>query len=125
MISAIIDDIRSCCGSSFLDKHFKKNIMYNSREKDMKHGLVMQGGAMRGLFTAGVIDVLMENNIAFDAAVGVSAGAAFGCNYKSGTTCRARTAPSGSTAGFSAWAPRPSSTTARSRWPASSSCTRR
>ena len=49
----------------------------------MKHGLVMQGGAMRGLFTAGVIDVLMENNIAFDAAVGVSAGAAFGCNYKS------------------------------------------
>ena len=38
---------------------------------------------MRGLFTAGVMDVLMENNIEFDAAVGVSAGAAFGCNYKS------------------------------------------
>ena len=29
----------------------------------MKYGLVMEGGAMRGLFTAGVIDVLMENNI--------------------------------------------------------------
>lgn len=49
----------------------------------MKKGLVMEGGAMRGLFTAGVIDVLMENNIEFDGAVGVSAGAAFGCNFKS------------------------------------------
>ncbi len=37
---------------------------------------------MRGLFTAGVIDVLMENGIQFDGTVGVSAGAAFGCNYK-------------------------------------------
>lgn len=35
------------------------------------------------MFTAGVIDVLMENGIEFDGAVGVSAGAAFGCNYKS------------------------------------------
>ena len=50
----------------------------------MKYGLVMEGGAMRGLFTAGVTDVLMENGITFDGAVGVSAGAAFGCNYKSG-----------------------------------------
>ena len=48
----------------------------------MKTGLVLEGGAMRGLFTAGVIDVLMENGIEFDGAVGVSAGAAFGCNYK-------------------------------------------
>jgi len=38
---------------------------------------------MRGLFTAGVLDVLMENGIEFDGAVGVSAGAAFGINYKS------------------------------------------
>ena len=38
---------------------------------------------MRGLFTAGVIDVFLENNIEFDGSVGVSAGAAFGCNYKS------------------------------------------
>ena len=50
----------------------------------MKKGLVMEGGALRGLFTAGVIDVLLENNIVFDGAIGVSAGAAFGCNYKSG-----------------------------------------
>ncbi len=49
----------------------------------MKRGLVLEGGAMRGLFTAGVIDVFMENDIIFDGAVGVSAGAAFGCNYKS------------------------------------------
>ena len=49
----------------------------------MKKGLVMEGGALRGMFTAGVIDVMMENGIEFDGAIGVSAGAAFGCNYKS------------------------------------------
>ena len=38
---------------------------------------------MRGLFTAGVIDVLLENGIEFDGMIGVSAGAAFGCNFKS------------------------------------------
>lgn len=45
--------------------------------------LVLEGGAMRGLFTAGVIDIMMEKRIPFDAIIGVSAGAAFGCNYKS------------------------------------------
>lgn len=55
----------------------------------MKYGLVMEGGAMRGLFTAGVTDVLMENGIAFDSSVGVSAGACFGCNYKSNQHGRA------------------------------------
>lgn len=49
----------------------------------MKKGLILEGGAMRGLFTAGIIDVFMENGIEFDATIGVSAGAAFGCNYKS------------------------------------------
>ncbi|MDD6445877.1 MAG: patatin family protein [Lachnospiraceae bacterium] len=49
----------------------------------MKKGLVMEGGAMRGMFTAGVTDVLMEHQIEFDGAVGVSAGAVFGCNFKS------------------------------------------
>ena len=48
-----------------------------------KTGLVLEGGAMRGLFTAGVMDTLMENDIRFDGLIGVSAGAAFGCNYKS------------------------------------------
>ena len=50
----------------------------------MKKGLIMEGGAMRGMFTAGVIDVMMEHGIVLDGAIGVSAGAAFGCNYKSG-----------------------------------------
>lgn len=49
----------------------------------MKKGLVMEGGAMRCMFTAGVIDTLMKEKIKFDGAIGVSAGAAFGCNYKS------------------------------------------
>lgn len=49
----------------------------------MKSGLVLEGGAMRGLFTAGVIDVFLENDITFDLAIGVSAGAAFGVNLKS------------------------------------------
>lgn len=49
----------------------------------MKKGLVMEGGAMRGMFTSGVIDVFMENDIEFDGAIGVSAGATFGCNIKS------------------------------------------
>lgn len=43
----------------------------------------MEGGAMRGLFTCGVIDVFMENGIDFDGAAGISAGAVFGCNIKS------------------------------------------
>ena len=38
---------------------------------------------MRGMFTAGVMDVMMEAGIEFDGAIGVSAGAAFGVNYKS------------------------------------------
>lgn len=49
----------------------------------MKRGLILEGGAMRGMFTAGVLDVFMENDIEFDGAIGVSAGAVFGCNYKS------------------------------------------
>ena len=49
----------------------------------MKTGLVLEGGAMRGLFTAGVIDVMMEHDITFNGLVGVSAGSSFGCNYKS------------------------------------------
>ncbi|WP_418564036.1 patatin-like phospholipase family protein, partial [Neglectibacter timonensis] len=40
----------------------------------MKTGIVLEGGAMRGMFTAGVLDVMMEQDITFDGAVGVSAG---------------------------------------------------
>ena len=50
---------------------------------ERKTGLVLEGGAMRGLFTAGVIDVMMEAKVEPEGLIGVSAGAAFGCNYKS------------------------------------------
>ena len=49
----------------------------------MKTGLVLEGGAMRGMFTCGVLDVFMENDIPVDGIIGVSAGACFGVNYKS------------------------------------------
>ena len=49
----------------------------------MKTALIMEGGAMRGMFTCGVTDVFMEQGIDFDGAAGISAGAAFGCNFKS------------------------------------------
>ena len=50
----------------------------------MKVGLVLEGGAMRGLYTAGVLDVFLDNkDIKIDTIIGVSAGALFGVNYKS------------------------------------------
>lgn len=49
----------------------------------MRVGLVLEGGAMRGIFTAGVLDVFMENNIKVTDIVGVSAGTLFGINYVS------------------------------------------
>lgn len=48
-----------------------------------KTGLVLEGGAMRGMFTAGVLDVFMERNVHVDGIIGVSAGALFGVNYLS------------------------------------------
>ncbi|MBQ8066049.1 MAG: patatin family protein [Prevotella sp.] len=54
-----------------------------------KKGLVLEGGAMRGLWTAGVTDVMMEHDVWPDGLIGVSAGAAFGCNYKSRQAGRA------------------------------------
>lgn len=54
----------------------------------MKTGLVLEGGAMRGMYTAGVLDVFMENNVRFDGVMGVSAGAVFGVNYLSGQVGR-------------------------------------
>ncbi len=47
----------------------------------MKVGLVLEGGAMRGLYTSGVLDVFLDNNIEVDCIIGVSAGALFGINY--------------------------------------------
>ncbi|MBQ2459893.1 MAG: patatin family protein [Bacteroidaceae bacterium] len=55
----------------------------------MKTGLVLEGGGMRGLFTSGFLDVLMRAGIRFDGMIGVSAGATFGCNFKSHQAGRA------------------------------------
>ena len=49
----------------------------------MKIGLVLEGGAKRGIYTAGVLDVLLENNLLVDGVLGVSAGAIHGCSYAS------------------------------------------
>ena len=55
----------------------------------MKTGLVLEGGAMRGMFTAGVLDVFLAAGVKVDEVVGVSAGALFGVNYLSGQAGRA------------------------------------
>lgn len=47
-------------------------------------GLVLEGGGVRGIYTAGVLDIFMENGISFDGVIGVSAGAIHGCSYLSG-----------------------------------------
>ena len=47
-----------------------------------KTAFVLEGGAMRGLYSAGVLDVFMQNNIQTNAIYGVSAGALFGINFK-------------------------------------------
>ncbi|MBR6301295.1 patatin family protein [bacterium] len=54
-----------------------------------KTALILEGGAMRGLYSAGVIDVFMQNDIKVDVIYGVSAGALFGLNYKSRQVGRA------------------------------------
>lgn len=55
----------------------------------MRIGLVLEGGAMRGLYTAGVLDVFLKNNIKITDVVGVSAGTLFGVNYVSKQAGRA------------------------------------
>uniref|UniRef100_UPI0040567041 patatin-like phospholipase family protein n=1 Tax=Agathobacter sp. TaxID=2021311 RepID=UPI0040567041 len=49
-----------------------------------KVGLVLEGGGVRGIYTAGVLDVFMEEGIRLDGVIGVSAGAIHGCSYLSG-----------------------------------------
>ena len=49
----------------------------------MKTGLVLEGGAMRGIYTAGVLDIFNENKIKVDGVIGVSAGCVHGVNYSS------------------------------------------
>ena len=47
----------------------------------MKIGLVLEGGGMRGVFTAGVLDSFLDNEINVDVCIGVSAGACLACSY--------------------------------------------
>lgn len=47
----------------------------------MKTALVLEGGAMRGIYTCGVLDAFIDKKIDFDYVIGVSAGAAFGSSY--------------------------------------------
>ena len=49
----------------------------------MSIGLVLEGGGMRGIYTAGVLDVFLDENIKVDGIIGVSAGVLFGVNYLS------------------------------------------
>lgn len=56
----------------------------------MKIGLVLEGGANRGVFTAGVLDYLMEQGIRFQYVVGTSAGAGNAMNFISGQIGRTR-----------------------------------
>ena len=51
---------------------------------DQKTGLVLEGGGMRGIYTAGVLDLFMDQGITFDGVIGVSAGAIHGCSFLSG-----------------------------------------
>jgi len=55
----------------------------------MSNGLVFEGGGMRGIFAAGVIDYLLDNQIRFDHVYGVSAGACHACSYVCGQRGRA------------------------------------
>lgn len=50
--------------------------------------LVLEGGAMRGLFTAGVLDYLLEQGVLAKRTIGVSAGALVGYNYVCGAIGR-------------------------------------
>ena len=55
----------------------------------MRTGLVLEGGAMRGMYTAGVLDSFLDHGVQVDGILGVSAGACFGCNLFSGQRGRA------------------------------------
>lgn len=55
----------------------------NTGDNKTKIGLVLEGGGMRGLYTAGVLDVFLMEGIMPDGIVGVSAGAIHACSYMS------------------------------------------
>lgn len=61
----------------------------------MSTGLVLEGGGLRAIFTSGVVDLLLDEGIRFDAVFGVSAGACHACSFLSGQRGRAFRAMAG------------------------------
>ena len=55
--------------------------------------LVLEGGALRGTYSVGVMDALMQNDINFSCTIGVSAGALNGISYVSGQIGRSARSP--------------------------------
>ena len=53
-------------------------------------GLIIEGGARRGIFTAGITDCLLENKIHFDYVAGVSAGAEVALDFTAKQEGRSR-----------------------------------
>ncbi|MBR2302045.1 MAG: patatin family protein [Bacteroidaceae bacterium] len=64
-----------------------KNHKYRLNDKS---GLILEGGGMRGVFTSGVLDNLMDRGIRFPYTIGVSAGACNGLSYMSEQRGRAK-----------------------------------
>ena len=56
----------------------------STKINENRTGLVLEGGGMRGIYTAGVLDVFLEEGLTFDGVIGVSAGAVHGCSFLSG-----------------------------------------
>jgi predicted patatin/cPLA2 family phospholipase len=76
-------------GARFVKKIFflyNQNIMSDL----IQANLVLEGGALRGIFTAGVLDALDEKSLMFEFVIGVSAGACMGVSYISGQRGRNR-----------------------------------
>jgi len=69
---------------------FPAALFIEKSEKIMKIGLVLEGGANRGVFTAGAIDFLLEQGVKFDYVIGTSAGACNAMNYLAGQIGRGR-----------------------------------
>ena len=58
-------------------------MLLNNKSDFKKWGLVLEGGALRGNYTAGVLDAFLDEGIEFPYVIGVSAGAGYGCSYAS------------------------------------------
>lgn len=55
-----------------------------TRSKEMKTGLIVEGGGMKCAYSAGVLDIFLDEGIQFDYCIGVSAGAANSASFLAG-----------------------------------------